>query len=173
MANDRRTEYVIYIKMDDALADEGGNTVNTADTQTGEPISQKASAKSGDARLKKAKKTLVAGFGYARRMISPIVTNYVNTVSLRTGHDELQRRQQLILSGVNAAVDIGESIIGGAVIGGSVGAVVGAAVGVATKVIDYNVSLYNYGLERTVNSVELAEARRRAGTSWDRIGKSY
>lgn len=167
MATDRRTEYVIYIKMDDELiAEEAGTTPDTAATATGEPISQKA--QSG----KKKKTVFAAAYGYAKRLIAPIVANTVNTVSLRTGHSELQRRQQYVLQGISTGFDIGESILAGGIIGGAPGAVVGAAVGVATKIVSYEINRYNYELERTVDSVNLAEARRRAGTSWDRIGKN-
>lgn len=171
-----RTEYVIYIKPDEWLiSDESNGTPDTAAMANGEEVSQKSEAKKASKNKKadKTKKVLVAGYGYAKRLIAPIATNAINTVSLRTGNDELQRRAQLAIDSVSAAADIGETVISGFLIGGGVGAAIGATVGIATKVINYEIGRYNYRLQKTVDDVSLAEARRRAGTSGDRIGKSY
>lgn len=171
-----RTEYVIYIKADESvISDESNGTPDTAAMANGEEVSQKSEAKkaSKNKKAEKTKKVLVAGYGYAKRLIAPIAVNAVNTISLRTGNDELQRRAQLAIDSVSAAADIGETVISGFLIGGGVGAAVGAAVGVATKAISYQIAYSNYKLSKTVEDVSLAEARRRAGTSGDRIGKSY
>lgn len=171
-----RTEYVIYIKADeDIVSNDSAATPDSAAMQNGEEVSQKSEAKktAKNKKADKTKKILVAGYGYAKRLIAPIASNAVNTISLRTGNDELQNRAQLALQGVSAAVDIGETVISGFLVGGGVGAAIGATVGIATKVISYEVSKYNYNLQKTVDDVSLAEARRRAGTSGDRIGKSY
>lgn len=171
-----RTEYVIYIKPDEWLiSDEASGTPDTAAMANGEEVSQKSEAKktAKNKKWEKTKKVLVAGYGYAKRLIAPIAVNAVNTISLRTGNDELQRRIQLASDVVSATTDIGETVISGFLVGGGVGAAIGATVGIATKVISYEVNRYNYRLQKTVDDVSLAEARRRAGTSGDRIGKSY
>ena len=171
--SERKVEYTIYIKAADDVQGAGEqNTPDTALGSGGSDISQKNKQSAADKQKNKAFKTGIAAYHYAKQIVAPIVANQVNTVSLRTGNDELQRRTQFGLDIASTAVDVAEFALTGAVLGGGVGAAVGAAVGVASKLISYQTAYANQQLAKTVESVGLAEARIRAGTSGDRIGKS-
>lgn len=173
--SERKVEYTIYIKAADGV--QGTNEQSTPDTALGSggsDISQKNKQSAADKQKNKAFKTGIAAYHYAKQIVAPLVANQVNTVSLRTGNDELQRRTQFGLDIASTAVDVAEFALTGAVLGGGVvGAAVGTAVGVASKLISYQTAYANQQLAKTVESVGLAEARIRAGTSGDRIGKSY
>lgn len=175
MADGRKVEYAIYIKLDEsAVADEKQETPEAALTSSGDTVSQKEKKQNaGKKDFEKRTRMAIAGYHYAKQLIAPIITNQVNTISLRTGNDEMQRRSQISLEIISAGVDVAEYALTGALLGfGGAGALVGAAVGIAAKAVNYSQQHYNYTLSRSVEQVSLSEARIRAGTSGDRIGKS-
>ncbi len=166
----REIEYIIKITADDTAQGSTNITENqkapeAAPTASGDALTDKESPK---------KKLILqtAAYGYAKRAVNTVVSNRINTVSLRTGNSEHQQRLQLAQRVTNDVVSIAESLIVGAAVGGLAGAVVGAALSTTFKLIEYGFELEQVELNRTVDNIGLAQAQIRAGTGGDRKGRN-
>lgn len=85
-----------------------------------------------------------AAYGIAKRAVTMAVSHQVNTVELRTGHAELQQRQQMISDIASRSFNVIESIA----VGFAVGNVAGAAVGAVTSLAFQGIELAQQMEER-------------------------
>lgn len=106
----------------------------------------------------------VAAYGIAKRAITMSVSHQVNTVALRTGHAELQQKQQFINDVAMRSFNIVESIAMGALIGGGVGgAIAGAVTGLAFQGIQITQQLEERQWKMQEESIGISLANIRAG----------
>jgi hypothetical protein len=110
-------------------------------------------------------KGLVSFKSFVQPFVEQITDSYVNTVSLRTGAEELQEKMQFARSVIKQGVGIAESITIGALTGGFVGAAVGAVMSIATTAVSYAIKDREIRLQRSVEDVSLASMIVRAGGS--------
>lgn len=113
-----------------------------------------------------------ASINYAMSVVDKLATSEINTVELRTGHQELQQRMQFAYGIAKQGVGIVSGAIAGAGVGGAVGALVGAVVGVADTLIGVGIKQNQLNVQRSVENQELYFNRIRAGAGQDRTGKA-
>lgn len=110
-------------------------------------------------------KGLISYRSYVKPFVNQLVSQQINTVSLRTGAQELQDRlsfgYQMIQSGVNMV----ESIAIGAMMGGAAGAVVGAVMSVTTTAISYAHKQSVLDMNRSLEDITISGRNIRAGGS--------
>ena len=123
-----------------------------------------------DAKLPKQLGGL-AMYGYARNIISKGIQSRINTVSLRTGHEELQQKQQLAYNIANQSIDIATSIIIGAKTGGAVGAAIGAVLSLGSKAIDYGIRTNEINIARQQENMSQFLNQIRIGAGGGRLGR--
>ena len=108
-------------------------------------------------------KGLISYRSYVKPFVNQLVSQQINTVSLRTGAQELQDRlsfgYQMIQSGVNMV----ESIAIGAMMGGAAGAVVGAVMSVTTTAISYANKQQTIRYEQNLENISLQGVHERSG----------
>ncbi|MBQ8289322.1 MAG: hypothetical protein IJY01_00420 [Clostridia bacterium] len=166
----REVEYIIRISADanaqgDSEITENQKAPEAAPTSSGDTVSGKTSP---------TKKLFIqtAAYGYAKRALNTVVSNTINTVSLRTGYNEHQQRLQLAQRITSDAINIGESLVVGAMVGGLGGALVSAAITSTFKLVEYGMEHQRLQISREVDSIGLAQAQIRAGTGGDRQGRN-
>lgn len=128
---------------------------------------------SGDMTLREgAAAGLVAVNHYIKPFVDQMATQYVTTVQLRTGSQELEERMSFNLNVTQKVVSFGSSVAMGALMGsagGPLGAIAGAFAGavmsLATFAVDYSNKQENINLQRSVENVGLRYMNIRAGGS--------
>lgn len=129
-----------------------------------------STAPSGNANTKNSKNLPFAYVAYSR--VAPYVNNYVshklNMVHIQTGANEFSARIQEAWSFASATIEVAADTAIGLYMGQGPGAVVGFAVGVAKQGISLAQRTQTLQMEKTVESVSLDIARRRAGVSGSR-----
>ncbi len=117
----------------------------------------------------------IAGVATAKKAVDFIATTNINRVSIRTGESVLQEKLNYAYSWASRIGGIGLSLAGGFAAGGPAGlavAAVGSAASLIGTAIDLNVARENIALERTVESIGIAQANIRAGAGGDRNGRT-
>jgi hypothetical protein len=69
-------------------------------------------------------------------------------------------------------INIGESLVVGAMVGGLGGALVSAAITSTFKLVEYGMEYQRVQISHEVDSIGLAQAQIRAGTGGDRRGRN-
>lgn len=106
----------------------------------------------------------VAAYGIAKRAVTMQISHSVNTVNLRTGHAELQQKEQFMYDLGTRAFNIAESIAMGAILGGGVGgAIVGAVTGLAFQGIQISQQMEERQWRMQEESIGISLANIRAG----------
>jgi hypothetical protein len=114
-----------------------------------------------------------AALNYAISVGDKLTMSTINTVELRTGHQELQQKMQFAYGTAKQGVKIVSNAVAGGLASGSwVGAVVGAVLGVADSVINLAIKQNEINMRREVEGQTLYLNRIRAGASQDRTGKT-
>lgn len=139
---------------------------NQTDTEAESPIAgseagtQKAAPSGGT--VKNAVKELVA-YSKIKPFIAQVINHEISTVTLRTGSQELQQRISFAYDTVSQAVNIGESIATGFILGRGPGAVAGAIIGVGFSIINYANRQRTLELERSLETISNSMLDQRAG----------
>ena len=152
-------EYIIRILNDGA----DGNAPEMAPTPEGTntPANEKN---------RSVAKTVFASYAIAKKVVQPLLAHQVNTVSLRTGAEEYQQRQQLIYDVASRGFSIAESVAAGALIGGGVpGALIGLVAGLGMQGIQIMTQADTLRLKQTEESINIGFANIRAGA----LGSRY
>lgn len=110
--------------------------------------------------------------GFAENVANKYVSHKINTITLRTGHVELQEKMQFIHGTVKKGLDITKSIAMGGLLAGGAGAVIGAAMSVSNQLIDYAVKLNEVQMKRELENMTIALNNIRMGTRQDRTNRS-
>lgn len=158
-------ECVITIRAEDSATEDEGQP-KAASGSGGEEVS------AGGGKSKKAV-AAVAAYGYAKRAINTVWDYQVSTISLRTGQERLQERQETAKKYISYGFSLVESAVAGFLVSGNpVGAVVGVAVNVVSKGIEMGLEASRFNLSRAVEDVSLTQANIRAGCGGGRIGRN-
>lgn len=113
-----------------------------------------------------------ASLNYAVSVVDRVLSAQINTVELRTGHQELQQQMQFVYGVAKQGVGIVSGAIAGGTMGGAVGAVIGAVVGVADTMINMGIKSSQINMRKEIENQELYFNRIRAGAGQDRTGKT-
>lgn len=113
-----------------------------------------------------------ASLNYAVSVADRVLSAQINTVELRTGHQELQQRMQFAYGVAKQGVGIVSGAIAGGTMGGAIGAVIGAVVGVADTMINMGIKSSQINMRKEIENQELYFNRIRAGAGQDRTGKT-
>jgi hypothetical protein len=144
------------------------------DTGSGE-MKATASNQSNDGKTEdKLPKQLtgMAMLGYAKNIANRVIQSNINTVALRTGHEELQQKQQFIYNTINRGLNIATSIAIGAKTGGAWGAVAGAVIGVASTGIDIAIKQNEINIARGQENTSIFLNQIRIGAGGGRMGRT-
>ena len=146
------------------------------DTVSGDKPQATASNQSDDGKQKdktNLPKQLggMAMLGYAKNIADRIVQSNINTVALRTGHEELQQRQQLTKNVANRAINIGASIAVGAKTGGAWGAVIGAVLSLGSSAMNIAVRQNEINIARQQENTIIFLNQIRIGAGGGRMGR--
>ncbi len=114
----------------------------------------------------------MAMLGYARNIVNRVWQSNINTVPLRTGHEELQQRQQLIYNVANRGISIATSIALGAKAGGPWGAVAGAVIGIGMQGVDIAIKQSEINVAREQENMSIFLNQIRMGAGGSRIGRT-
>lgn len=114
----------------------------------------------------------MAMLGYAKNIASRVIQSNINTVALRTGHQELQQKQQFIYNTINRGLNIATSIALGAKTGGAWGAVAGAVIGVASTGIDIAIKQNEINIARGQENTSIFLNQIRIGAGGGRMGRT-
>lgn len=117
----------------------------------------------GNAAAKGVVKGLVAYNTYVKPFVSQIVSQQINTISLRTGASEQQQRIQFAYEVAQQAAGIGASILTGFAIGNVPGAIAGAVVGVASTALNYANKAQTIQLESDLENISIRGLTVRSG----------
>lgn len=113
-----------------------------------------------------------ASLSYAESVVDRFLSTKIDTIELRTGHQELQQQMQFAYGVAKKGVGIIKGAkIGGSVAGG-VGAAIGAVVAVADTMINMGTKASQIDMRREIENQELHFNRIRAGAGQDRTGKT-
>ena len=146
----------------------GGSPMAPTSAPTNNPKSS-----GGGSSFKSVAKKMVAAYGIAKSFADTTITHRINTVSLRTGNEELQQRYQFAYDIGKRALGIVESIAMGAMFGGAAGALIGAATSVAMTGVQIAQRAEEINLSRTAENISIDMANIRAGSMNDRQGRNY
>lgn len=113
-----------------------------------------------------------ASFSYAESVVDRVLSAKIDTVELRTGHQELQQQMQFVYGVAKKGVGVIKGAIAGGSVGGAVGALVGAVVGVADTMINMGIKSNQINMRKEIENQELYFNRIRAGAGQDRTGKT-
>lgn len=115
-------------------------------------------------------KPVFASYAIAKKVVQPLLAHQVNTVSLRTGAEEYQQRQQLIYDVASRGFSVAESVAAGALIGGGIpGALIGLVAGLGMQGIQIMTQADTLRLKQTEESINIGFANIRAGA----LGSRY
>lgn len=114
----------------------------------------------------------MAMLGYARNIANRVWQSNINTVALRTGHQELQQRQQVVYNVANRAINIGLSIGVGAKTGGVWGAIAGAVISIASAGIDIAIRQNEINIARGQENTAIFLNQIRIGAGGGRMGRT-
>lgn len=117
-----------------------------------------------------AEKALKQLFGYkaVKSVASQVISFQVSTVQLRTGSSEAQQKANFWYNVAQRGLSVGESLIGGALVGGLPGAIIGLAVGAAHTAIDIGQRIERMDMEKRVEDVSRDISAQRATVSGSR-----
>lgn len=136
----------------------------TAKSSGGESVERKSGSK------EKSLISKMAAYHYAKRAVQMVAGYEIGTIDIRTGSVLAQQEADFAYQIVNDVWNVGESIAVGAMAGGAPGAIVGAAIGTVFKVASYVENGAKINLQRSVESVTLAQNAIRIGAGGDRMG---
>lgn len=108
-------------------------------------------------------KGLVSFKAFVKPFVQPAIQHSLQTVSLRTGGQEMQQRLQFAYSIGEQALGILESAAIGAAVGNLPGALVGIAVGAMSTIINYANQADTIAIERGLEDISLRGLNVRAG----------
>lgn len=110
-------------------------------------------------------KALVAYNHYIKPFVNKVATQYVSTISLRTGAQELEDKMSFALQTAQKVGGFVGSIAVGAAVGNLPGAIIGGLMSVTTTAIDIAIKQSRFDMERGVENVSLRYMNMRAGGS--------
>lgn len=114
-------------------------------------------------------KPIFASVAIAKRVVMPVIAQQVNTVSLRTGSEEYQQRQQLIYDVASRGFSLVESVAAGALLGGGVpGALIGFVAGLGMQGLQLITQTATLQLKQNEESINIGIANIRAGAMGSR-----
>ena len=114
----------------------------------------------------------MAMLGYAKNIANRVIQSNINMVSLRTGHEELQQKQQLMFGVGNRLTDIGLTILGGAMTDGGWGALAGAIVSIGSNAIDIAIKQNEINIARNQQNTSMFFNQIRIGAGGGRMGRT-
>lgn len=150
-------DYEIIIRnetSDDDASPIAGSGAKPKKTSGGEASSAKNIAKG-----------IVAVEGYVKPFVDKLLTNRIQTVSIRTGAEELQERLSFAYSVGQQAYGIVKSTAVGAAVGRLPGALIGMLFGLLNTAISYAQKAQQISYQRTVENIGLNYLNVRAGGS--------
>lgn len=143
----------------------GGAYPQTAPT----PEGNNAASNGKESSTKDIARPIFATVALAKKIVQPMIAQQVNTVSLRTGSEEYQQRQQLIYDVASRGFSVAESVAAGALIGGGVpGAVIGFVAGLGMQGLQLITQTATLQLKQNEESVNISLANIRAGARGSR-----
>lgn len=113
-----------------------------------------------------------ASAGYAISLADRVISPQINTVSLRTGHEELQQRMQFTYGFIKQGASVVQNAVAAGTLFGGAGAVIGAVVGIADSLINISIKQGEINTKRQVENMTIALNNIRMGTRQDRGGRS-
>ena len=125
-----------------------------------------------DAKALTSKIKGYASFSYAESVVDRVISIDLNTVELRTGHQELQQRMQYKYGVIKQGFDIARNAFAAGSIFGGAGIVLGAVVGIADSLINVGIKQSEINMRREIENTSIYFNRIRAGAGQDRTGKS-
>ena len=114
----------------------------------------------------------LAPVGYAVNIAKRVYESNINTVSLRTGNEELQAKLQFQYGIIESGFNIAKSIAIGAYIGNIPGAVIGAIAGAGSEVVNIAIRQNEINIAKGVERTEIFLNNIRAGSAASRQGKT-
>ena len=158
-------EYVIVLRNETPQEDEKRKAVADNKDNIGK------GEKTGLQSLEKYGKPM-AMIGYAKSLAERFGGSYVNTVTLRTGYEEKQQREQMYLSLASRGANILMSIGAGAMIGNVPGAIAGAVIGIANEGINMAIRQNEINMARQQESTAIFLNQIRMGAGNRREGRT-
>lgn len=140
-------------------------TDQTANAGEDEPSAIAKSPVKGNESAKKTVKGLLAYNTYVKPFVAPAVNHLVQSVSLRTGANELQQRIQFGYDVTKSVINIGTSVATGFAVGHGLGAIVGALAGIGSEMMNYAYQQITFDMQKDLASVAVNGLRTRAGYS--------
>jgi hypothetical protein len=114
----------------------------------------------------------LAIYGYAKSVMNRLAQSSINTVVLRTGHEELQQRIQFTYNIANRGLDLVTSAITGASVGGPAGAIVGVAMNLVSTGVDLAMRQNELNISRQQENTTIFLNQIRIGAGGGRIGRT-
>lgn len=114
----------------------------------------------------------LAIYGYAKSVMNRLAQSSINTVVLRTGHEELQQRIQFTYNIANRGLDLVTSAITGASVGGPAGAIVGVAMNLVSAGVDLAIRQNELNISRQQENTTIFLNQIRIGAGGGRIGRT-
>lgn len=110
-------------------------------------------------------KALVSFNHFIKPFVNKVATQYISTISLRTGAQELEDKMSFALQTTQKVGGFVGSIAVGAAVGNLPGALIGGMVSLATTALDYYNKQSKLDMDRSVENVNLRYMNMRAGGS--------
>lgn len=155
-------EYKLTIELVGTAEEKQGTTAST--DGMGDKPSAKDDQKNGSASLLKG----VAVYHFAKNIADKYLSNQVNTITLRTGFEEMQAREQMVYGLISRGVSVVESVATGAMAGGGYGALAGLAIGIVMQAIDMGITAQNVSVSRDVEATQIFLNSIRMGAGMNR-----
>lgn len=116
----------------------------------------KKSAKDKSGKKKNGISTMVA-VGYALNIADKLISNQINTITLRTGFEEQQSKYQFYYNGMKRLASVGTSVVSGFLLSGGnpVGAMLGLTMGMVNQAIDITQTMRQVAISRENENTQI------------------
>lgn len=125
-----------------------------------------SATKSGAASAEEKQTQLISGvaaYGYAKKVITQVVSHRVNTVELRMGQAELQEKIALKYSIGRQAFGFLEGIVIGGGLAGVPGAIIGGIASLTSSVMNIALRQDTININRDLEDISISQNNIRAG----------
>lgn len=147
-----------------------------SDDESSKTMASTSKKENKNESLKSMKSAAAAGmavYGFAENVADKYINLKINTVSLTTGHTELQDKLRFQYGVLKKALDVSKYIMVGSMIGGGLaGRAVGAVIGITSQLIDYSVKYTELQTKKELERVTMNLNNIRIGTRQDRTNRS-
>lgn len=156
-------EYKIIITNEEPTEEKKAVASNPSDTE----------GKTNDGLNSISKKLApMAMVGYAKSIAGRVISSKIGTITLRTGYEEKQQREQFLYNTASKIGNFALSVATGAKVGGGWGAVIGAVLSIGSEAVNVAIRSNEISIAREQENMSIFLNQVRMGAGGRREGRT-